>query len=181
MILAIVLSALVLIGWSLLSDKILPTSGPQTVRVEKGKAKPLPQPQADPAADRPQALRNRAIVLASTPRVRIETRALGGSINLKGARIDDLVLLRERQSIATESPPVRLLSPAGAPAAYFASFGWTGEGVPAPGPDAVWTPSAPVLAPGKPLTLSWTSSSGLRFEQTISVDDDYLFAIRQRV
>src|SRR5688572_16699510 len=73
MILAIVLSALVLIGWSLVSDKLLPTAGPQTVRVEDGKAKPVPQPQADPAADRPQALRSRAVVLASTPRVRIET------------------------------------------------------------------------------------------------------------
>jgi YidC/Oxa1 family membrane protein insertase len=181
MILAIVLSALVLLGWSLLSDRILPTAGPQTVQVEKGKAKPLPQPQADPAADRPQALRNRAIVLASTPRVRIETHSLQGSINLKGARIDDLVLLRERQSIATDSPPVRLLSPAGAPAAYFAGFGWTGEGVAAPGPDAEWTASAPVVSPGRPVTLSWTSPTGLKFEQTIAVDDDYLFTIRQRV
>src|SRR5688500_19927209 len=138
MILAIVLSALVLIGWSLVSDKLLPTAGPQTVRVEDGKAKPLPQPQADPAADRPQALRSRAVVLASTPRVRIETPALQGSINLKGARIDDLVLLREREGIAKDSPPARLLSPAGAPAGSFASFGWTGEGGQAPGTDAVW-------------------------------------------
>ena len=180
-ILAIVLSAMVLLGWSLVSDKLLPTAGPQTVRVENGKAKPLPQPQADPAADRPQALQNRAIVLASTPRVKIETHALQGSINLKGARIDDLVLLRERQGISKDSPPVRLLSPAGAPASYFASFGWTGEGVAAPGPDAVWTASAPVLSPGRPVTLSWTSPAGLKFEQTIAVDDDYLFTVRQRV
>src|SRR5919112_880130 len=108
-----------------------------------------------------------AIVLSATPRVRIETHALQGSINLKGARIDDLVLLRERQSIAADSPPVRLLSPAGAPAAFFAGFGWTGEGVAAPGPDAVWTPSAPVLSPGRPVTLSWTSPQGLRFEQVV--------------
>ncbi|HEU4704594.1 MAG TPA: membrane protein insertase YidC, partial [Sphingomicrobium sp.] len=181
MILAIVLSALVLLGWSLISDRVLPTAGPQTVRVENGKARPLPQPQADPAADRPQALRNRAVVLASTPRVRIETPALQGSINLKGARIDDLVLIREREGIAKDSPPVRLLSPAGAPAGYFASFGWTGEGTEAPGADTVWTPSAQLLAPGRPVTLSWTSPSGLRFEQTIAVDDNYLFTVRQRV
>ncbi len=64
MILAIVLSALVLLGWSLVSDSLLPTAGPQTVKVENGKAKPLPQPQADPAADRPQAMRSRAPTLA---------------------------------------------------------------------------------------------------------------------
>ena len=64
MILAIVLSALVLIGWSLVSDRLLPTASPQTVQVENGKAKPLPQPTADPAADTPQAMRGRAVVLA---------------------------------------------------------------------------------------------------------------------
>ena len=69
MLLAIVLSALVLIGWTLLSDKFFPTAGPQTQQVENGKVKPVPQPQADPAADRPQAMRSRAVVLASTPRV----------------------------------------------------------------------------------------------------------------
>jgi YidC/Oxa1 family membrane protein insertase len=51
-----VLSALVLLGWSLLSDRLLPTAGPQTQRVENGKVKPVPQPQADPAADRRAAM-----------------------------------------------------------------------------------------------------------------------------
>ena len=181
MILAVVLSAIVLIGWSLISDRLLPTSGPQTVQIEDGKAKPLPQPQADPTADAPARLRNRAIVLAESPRVQIRTPSLAGSINLKGARIDDLVLVREREGLAKDSPPVRLLSPAGAPDAYFAGFGWSGEGAATPPSDATWTASAPVLSPGKPVTLSWTSPSGLRFEQIVSVDEGYLFTVKQRV
>ena len=44
MILAIVLSALVLIGWSLVSDRLLPTASPPTAKVENGKLRPLPQP-----------------------------------------------------------------------------------------------------------------------------------------
>jgi YidC/Oxa1 family membrane protein insertase len=180
MILAIVLSALVLLGWTLVSDRLLPTAGPQTVTVVNGKAKPIAQP-ADIVADRPQTLKNRATVLAATPRVRIETPSLQGSINLKSARIDDLVLLRQRQSIDKHLPPVLLLSPAGAPGGNFASFGWTGQGVAAPGPDTVWTASAPVLTPSHPVTLSWTSPSGQRFEQTIAIDDDYLFTVKQRV
>ena len=180
MILAIVLSALVLLGWTLVSDRFLPTAGPQTVKVVDGKAKPIATP-TEIAADRPQALKNRAMVLASTPRVRIETPSLKGSINLKGARIDDLVLLRDRQTIAKDSPPVRLLSPAGAPGGYFASFGWTGDGIATPGPDVAWTASAPVLSPGRPVTLSWTNPTGQLFEQTIAVDEDYLFTVKQRV
>ena len=94
-------------------------------------------------------MRNRAVVLGATPRVRIETPSLQGSINLKGARIDDLVLVAQRETIAKDSPPVRLLSPAGAPGAYFASFGWSGQGVAGARRRRVWTASATVLSPGQ--------------------------------
>ncbi len=181
MILAIVLSALVLLGWTLLSDRFMPAATPQTQTVENGKVKPAPQPQAGPVERTPQKVRARAQVLADSPRVKIETPSLEGSINLKGARFDDLVLLNQRQSIAKDSPPVRLLSPAGAPDPYFAGFGWTGEGVEVPGPDSQWTASSPVLVPGKPVTLSWTNGSGQTFQLIVSVDKNYLFTVRQRV
>ena len=181
MILAVVLSALVLIGWSFAAEKFFPTAAPPSTKVEGGAVKPAAQPDASPSTQTPPAIRNRAQVLSESPRVRIETDSLQGSINLKGGRFDDLVLVRERQSIDKNSPPVRLLSPAGAAKTYFASFGWSGEGVEAPGPDTVWTASAPVLTPQRPVTLSWTNGTGQKFEQIISVDDDYLFTVRQRV
>ena len=180
MILAILLSVMVLIGWSFVADYIAPTPEPP-VAVENGQVKPVPQPQADPAADSAPATRSRTAVLRGTPRVRIDTPSLKGSINLRGAKIDDLVLVRERESLAKDSPPVRLLSPSGAPGAYFASFGWTGEGVQAPPADAIWTTSATTLSPGRPVTLSWTSPGGHRFEQVFAVDENYLFTVRQRV
>jgi len=180
LILAVVLSALVLLGWSLLSERFVP-SNPPPVKVEDGKVKPLPPPEAGPVAQTPTAMRNRAVILRETPRVRIQTPSLQGSINLQGGRIDDLVLVRERQGIAKDSPPVRLLSPAGAPQAYFASFGWSGQGVQAPPADARWTASAPVLSPRRPVTLSWTNPTGQRFEIIYSVDENYLFTVRQRV
>ena len=95
MILAIALSALVLLGWTMLSDKFLPTTPPKTEKVESGAAKPAAQPQAGPvAATAPQKMQARSQVLAQTPRVQIRTPNLQGSINLKGARFDDLVLLK---------------------------------------------------------------------------------------
>jgi len=181
MLLAIVLSALVLIGWSLLSDKFFPAAGPQTQQVEKGKVQPLPQPQAGPAADSPQALRARDVVLGESPRLRVETPRLQGSINLKGARFDDLDLLAQRETIARDSPPVRLLSPAGAKDSYFAQFGWSGQSVAVPDANSVWAASAPVLAPGQPVTLSWSNPTGQRFELILSVDDGYMFTVKQRV
>ncbi len=181
MILALVLSALVLFGWSALSNRYFPTAQPASTRIEQGKPVALPQPQADPAADGPAALRARNVVLRETPRVRIDTPQLGGSINLLGARIDDLVLLRQRETIAKNSPPIRLLSPGGAKSAYFAQFGWAGAGTLVPGLDTVWTASAPVLTPSAPVTLSWTNGTAQRFEIVVAVDAKYMFTIRQRV
>jgi YidC/Oxa1 family membrane protein insertase len=178
-ILAVVLSGLVLLGWTFLSDRFLPAPPPQAHRTETKAEPTASQPQAQPVQQ--QKLQPAAKVLAGTPRVQIRTPSLQGSIDLKGARLDDLVLLKERQTIAKDSRPVRLLSPAGTPGAYFASFGWTGQGAETPTGDTVWTASAPVLQPGKPVTLSWTNGSGQTFQLIFSVDEDYLFSVRERV
>ena len=181
LILAVVLSALVLLGWTWAASKIFPTANPPSTRIENGRAEPLPQPQAQPAATGPKALRARSAVLQSTPRVRIQTPSLAGSINLKGAQIDDLTLVRQRQTIAQDSPPVRLLSPLGAPGAYIASFGWTGEGVAVPTLDTMWTADSATLTPGHPVTLGTQGANGVRYEIKIAVDEGYLFTIATRV
>ena len=181
MILAIVLSAIVLFGWSFISDRYFPTANPPATKIVDGKQVPLPKPGADPALDSPTAIRSRRVVLSETPRIPIQTPSLQGSINLRGARIDDLLLSKHRQGIAANSPPIRLLSPGGAPDAYFGSFGWTGEGVLLPGPDAVWTASGTRLAPGSPVALSWNNGRGQRFDIKLSVDDGYMFTAEQSV
>lgn len=177
MILAIVLSALVLFGWSAISRHYFPTANPPVTKTVDGKQVALP----NPAADAPAVLRDRAVVLAETPRLKIDTPAVAGSINLKGLRLDDLVLKKHRETIDEKSPPIRLLSPGGAAKAYFANFGWTGEGLRVPGNDTVWQTNATVLTPAQPATLFWDNGEGQRFEVTVAVDADYLFTITQRV
>ena len=177
LILAVVLSALVLLGWTLLADKFAPANPPP--KVVNGRVQTSPEPQGTPVATAPTQLRNRALVLRDTPRVRVETPSLRGSINLKGARIDDLWMLKHRISIDPNSPPVPLLSPQGSHASSFVGFGWNGPN--APNRDTLWTASSPVLAPGKPVTLSWTSPTGQIYQLIISVDDLYLFTVEQRV
>jgi YidC/Oxa1 family membrane protein insertase len=181
MILAIALSALVLLGWSFITERYFPTANPPSTKVVEGKQVALPKPQADPALDGPAAIRDRKVVLAEAPRVLIDTPLLRGSINLKGARLDDLVLKKHREGMAGNSPPIRLLSPGGTRDAYFASFGWTGEGTPLPGPDTVWSPNGNRLAPGSPVTLSWNNGAGQIFQIRLSVDDGYMFTADQSV
>ena len=181
---AIALSALVLLGWSWAAERFFPTPKAPAVErsVETGPAQTAPTPQAGvaqaPVAG-PKAPQDRATVLASTPRVAIQTPSLKGSLNLKGARFDDLVLLNQKTTIAKNSPPVRLFSPLGTRRAYIATFGWAGQA--APGLDTMWTADATVLAPGRPVTLTSQGADGLRYQMKISVDDGYLFSVDQSV
>lgn len=175
-----VFAVAVLFGWPLVSNHFFPTANPPATQIVDGKSVPLPNPTA-PAATTPSATRDRAIVLAETPRVLIETPRLQGSINLRGARIDDLVLRTHRETIAKNSPPIRLLSPAGAPDTYFAGFGWSGDGTAMPGPNTVWTATGTRLTPSSPVTLNWTSPTGQLFTIRLSVDANYMFTVEQSV
>lgn len=173
-----VVAVLLLFGWPLVSKRIFPPAAPPVTRIAGGKTTVVANPAA---ASNPAKTRDRTIVLAESPRVRINTPALQGSINLKGARLDDLTLTRYKETVARDSPPIRLLSPSGSANAYFAGFGWTGDGLTVPGPDTVFTASATVLAPGKPVELSWTNPTGQRFVLRIAVDDSFMFTIEQSV
>ena len=183
LILAVVLSALVLLGWSWAANKYLPTANPPATKVVNGKqqpvAPPAPSQQASPST--PKETQTLSAALTSAPRVAIRTPTLLGSINLRGAQIDDLQLLTQKQTIAANSPPVRLLSPLGAAGAYAASFGWTAQGGQAPAMDTVWTSDSTSLTPGHPVTLTTQTADGSRYQIQIAVDDGYLFTIQQSV
>ena len=172
-----VLAVLIIFGGQYLTTKFFPPANPPATRIVAGKSTPVSNAPVTTAAK----MRDRNQVLAETQRVKIVTPALVGSINLKGARIDDLVLPAYKETIAKDSAPVRLFSPSGTENAYFANFGWTGSGVQVPDENTVFTASAPQLSPGKPVTLSWTNPSGQRFDIAIAVDDKFMFTVTQTV
>jgi YidC/Oxa1 family membrane protein insertase len=182
MFLAILLSIVVMFGWAAVSERFFPaptSSAPAPGAAPQEEGAVSEQPAA-PAAITPTSVRDRSAVIGETPRIAIRTPALSGSINLKGARIDDLVLLRHKQTLAKDSPSIRLFSPSGAPSAYFAEFGWTGAKN-LPDADTVWKASGNALTPGSPVTLSWTNTDAQTFEIQLSVDENYMFTARQRV
>ena len=121
--------------------------------------------------------------LAASPRVRIETPTLTGSIALDGGRIDDLDLKGYRDTIDPKSPLVQLLRPEGADHAYFVQTGWTGANVAGlPDQNTLWT-AAPgeTLTPTHPVVLTYAAPSGLNFTRTVSVDDKAMFTIADQV
>jgi len=117
--------------------------------------------------------------------VSIATDSLRGSIALKGGRIDDLALLKFRETVDPKSPPIFLLSPSGTADPFYAEFGWTGAAganVKLPTSETVWTQSGSgALTINHPVTLTYDNGEGFEFRRTIAVDDKYLFTLKDEV
>jgi len=128
----------------------------------------------------------RDAAISGASRLAIDTPRLRGSINLKGGRIDDLILKDYRVSVDKGSANVTLLSPSGSPApnrAFFAQHGWSAAGgVKVPTPETEWkAESSGPLTPDNPATLAWDNGEGLVFRRIVSVDENYMFSITQKV
>ncbi len=141
-------------------------------------------PQSPAVIAQPIAPRDRSSVLSGSKRVEIETPSIKGSLSLKGARIDDLLLLDYRQKVDKNSPPVELFSPAGSTHPYFAEFGWSSgsqNSIKVPTQDSEWKlVKGERLTPSSPITIEYDAGGAL-YQRDISVDEKYMFTITQRV
>ena len=185
--------------------KVRPPSADTSTAPSPGAASqvPIPVPTPQPAARAPaappagaelpaaplagkkaapkQAVRTK--FLARSPRLRLASPRLRGSIRLTGGQIDDLTLADYRETTSPDSPVITLLSPAGAKDAYYAQFGWVASdgSMALPGTATRWTANRTELNPRRPVKLRWDNGKGLSFTRIISIDDDYMFTVTQRV
>jgi YidC/Oxa1 family membrane protein insertase len=199
LLLAIVVSVVILIGFQYLFEKMrppTPVTPPSPAATQT--APSAPPSTTSPGATPPAAPgaagqaagttvapapETREQAIAAQPRVRINTPRLHGSVALAGGRIDDLTLATYHETVDPKSPEVVLLWPKGTKDPYFAEFGWVAgtPGAKVPGPDTQWTASGGPLAPNSPMTLTWDNDAGLVFTRTISVDENYMFTVRDAV
>ncbi len=194
-ILAVVLSMIVLFGWQFF------IAGPQLEQAQRqaeiraaqqAEAEQLAMPQASAedgaaaATSGTQIFADRDSALAASNRVEISTLDLEGSINLTGARIDDLELKQYRETVEPDSAIIALLKPAGLPDAYFIEQGWVaaaGASVTVPDSNTVWTLEGAntTLTADNSVTLRYDNGQGLIFRRTFALDDYYLFTVTQTV
>jgi YidC/Oxa1 family membrane protein insertase len=150
---------------------------PQAPAIETQSAA-IPTTQRSQQTPRQEALARSQRVVIDTPRVR-------GSIALSGGRIDDLSLVQYRETTDPKSPAIQLLSPSGSPQPFYAEFGWidaSGRNLRVPTSETVWLQEGSnSLSVGRPVTLVWQNDHGLEFRRTFSVDDKYLFNVRDEV
>jgi YidC/Oxa1 family membrane protein insertase len=125
--------------------------------------------------------RDEAIV--QNERVSFENNSVKGSISLKGAIIDDLTF--KNYNISLESNEnVILLNPRNIEDGYFIESGFvtSDKNIDIPNSESVWTVKGNSnLTEETPIKLSWTNSQGITFEKDISLDDQFLFTVKQRV
>lgn len=188
-IVAIVLSVLIIVGWQVAFPPAKPpVNGTQQAATQPGAPQaPAGQPgatgvQPGPgAAPAQQPVVGRTEALAQSPRVTFRTGELEGSISLKGARIDDVQLVKYRETIDPKSPPVPVLSPVGSAHPYYAEFGWSSSdpAIKVPGPDSIWTADNQTVAPGKPVKLTWDNGQGIIFGLAVSIDQYFMFDVQQ--
>jgi YidC/Oxa1 family membrane protein insertase len=187
-LLAIVLSIAVLFVWQMFFG--LPQHQQQDARKQQEQAIQAapPQPGSATAPALPgaevQTTQTREQALAASPRIAIETPSLKGSIALKGGRIDDLVLMKYRETVESNSANVVLLTPQGSEHPYFADYGWVSAATDLnlPNADTEWTAqSQGPLTAQSPVTLTYDNGKGLLFTRTVSVDENYMFTVADSV
>lgn len=197
LVLAVVLSLAILLGWNYYEQTQLEkmaAEAPVTTSATDNPAPAATSTAPNGTAEMPVpagmeittdgflAERARADILADAPRLPIKTDRLQGSLNLKGARIDDLILSDYREELDENSANIVLFEPTGSKNAYFAEFGWWVEkGVKTPNNESVWTADATALGVDTPVTLSWNNGEGITFQQVVTLDKDYLFTVTQKV
>jgi YidC/Oxa1 family membrane protein insertase len=179
LLVAVVISLVILFGYRFFFEK------PQLEKAQQQQAQMQAQkPVAPPVAAEP-VVKSRQDVMATTQRIPIRGAKVTGSISLVGARIDDLSL-NEHYTTIDNKEHVELLSPSGTKDAYYVESGWTSDdkSVALPDDKTRWT-----LAAGSPqaletngsVTFNWDNGQGLVFERTITLDDNYLFNVTQKI
>ena len=177
LILAMVLSFLVLFGWTLLFPP--PEISDQPGITENEPLDSLEESDQDKLIP---SVSESAVATVTASRVGINTKRLSGSIWLKGGRIDDLQLNDYKTSLMDEAVEVTLLQKD-----YLIHYGWQDnskitEKLDLPGPNTIWKlVSGTELTERTPIKLKWDNGKGLAFERVIEIDKNYMFKITQTV
>ena len=179
---AISMSAAVLILWSLF---MVPEPDPNKIKKD-----PIEKTKTVESSDTPSLDKNenftkltRKDALAENERIQFENDNVVGSISLKGATIDDLTF-KEYNVELNGNEKVTLLSPRKVEDGYLIESGFvtTNKNIDVPDASTIWNVSGnKKLTNNNPVKLTWSNSQGITFEKHISLDDQFLFTVKEKV
>ena len=177
---SIALSSAVIVLWALFFVPEKSTIDQKIIEKEKieqsGDAPSLEQKETQITISRDDALKE-------SERIQFENDNIIGSISLKGASIDDLTFKNYKVTLDNEKR-VTLLGPRNIKEGYLIDSGFvtSDKNVDVPNSDTIWSIEGNnKLTDGSPIKLSWSNEQGLKFEKIISLDDKYLFTVKQKI
>lgn len=177
LILAFILSLGILFGYNYFIEA--PSAAKRQADLKQTQELAATVPPETPQAEKVISLTE---ALDSGHRLKIEAPKVHGSINLKGGRFDDITLVDYKETTNPSSPEITLLAPKKTDKAYFVDFGWISRSnLSLPSQDTEWKTTSTDLTPEKPVVLTWDNGHGLHFTRTISVDDQYMFSVTDKV
>ena len=185
-IIAVILSTAILIGWSMYFEN--PNDAQKKKLEIQGKTETQTNIQKPETPQTTKANPTKAIsrgdALKEGDRVLIENSNLSGSISLRGALIDDIILKNYREALDKNSKAIVLLSPKKSDEGYFIESGWATakSDVKVPDNNSIWQiRDGKKLTPSSPVTLEWNNREGVVFSKKIEVDDKYLFKVTETI
>lgn len=178
LILAIAISVLIMIGWQYFYER-------PKLALAANSSKKISTESRVTTSDAPIAIPtivSRDECIISSKRVKIVSNRLTGSISLTGARFDDITLNDYKETTAEDSENAILFSPSNTKECYFAEIGWSNSiTTKLPSADTIWSADKEELKPGEELNLTWVNGDNVKFVINISLDEDYMFTIKQSV
>ena len=177
---AIALSSAVIVLYSLF---FIPEQQPNNENLSEKKK--IEQNTDTPSLEQKETIINisRDEALSKSERVEFENNNIVGSISLKGASIDDLTFKNYKVNL-NEEKKVTLLGPRNINEGYLIESGFvtTDKNIDIPNSETVWSIIGNNrLTNQTPIKLVWNNKQGIVFEKEISLDNKYLFTIKQRV
>ena len=179
---AIALSMSVLLFWGAFFET--PRKSPDQQTNQKIEKK-TDQGSITPTISQPQVVTKltREESISKSERVTIENNSIIGSINLKGALIDDISFKKHKQKVE-DNKNIIFLNPSDTENGFYIETGWTsiGDKIKIPTKETIWTVKGNnILSDSSPVILQWNNKEGVLFEKKIELDDKYLFKITQQV
>ena len=177
---AISLSAAVIILYSLFFQP-----DPATIKQNLAEQNKIENNKDTPSLDKNENFSklSRADALKENDRIQFENESVVGSISLKGAAIDDLTF-KEYNIELNKNEKITLLSPRNVEDGYLIESGFvsTNKNIDIPDASTVWEVSGNKrLTNNNPVKLTWSNTQGITFEKHISLDDQFLFTVKEKI
>ena len=182
LLLAIFLSLLIILGFQYLFEAPKMKEAAEKQKVSESDSF-APQNNLDNLENNKKEYMNLDSALNEDKRILIQTEKLKGSISLKGIKFDHLILKDYKESLDQESNYISILKPPNTKGGYFSNFGWitSSNNIDMPDDQTIWSSDSKILNANSTIKLEWENPQNVKFIQEISIDENYMFTIKQTV